>query len=89
MNEKIEQLRGLIVEYWLSNDSTATVPPNESRMVLANENEEYVGPILCAHMRGGICCNLATSSLSIDGSFQEWIEKWGGCCTVGAGRSRL
>jgi hypothetical protein len=76
MNEKIEQVRILIVGYWLSNDSAATVPPNESCLTSANENREYVGPILCAHMRGGIGCNLAMSKDSFIRCFHEWIWGW-------------
>jgi hypothetical protein len=50
INEKIEQVGILIIGYWLSNNSTATVPSNESHLTSANDNGEYVGPILHAHM---------------------------------------
>ena len=54
MNEKIDQVRSIIVVYGVSNDSAATVPPNELRIFAANEDKKYMGSILFAHMRSGI-----------------------------------
>jgi hypothetical protein len=77
-NEKIEQVTIIVVHYWFSNDGAATVPPNESRITIANEDKKCVGPILRAHMRGGIGCDLATSMASVVGIFHEWIGVWTG-----------
>jgi hypothetical protein len=33
----------LIEPYWRSNDSTATVPSDDSRVIVDDENEEHVG----------------------------------------------
>ncbi len=89
MNEKIEQVRHHSVLDRLSNNDATTVPPNESRMVMANENKEYVGLILCTYMRGGIGCNLAIGIASFNRCFYEWIGLSGGCSIVRAGHLRL
>ena len=89
MNEKIDQVRSIIVVYGVSNDSAATVPPNELRIFAANEDKKYMGPILCAHMQSGICCNLPTSSVTIARRLHERIGGWGACCIVRAEHLRL
>ena len=82
MNEKIEQVRLHVVENWLSNNSTITIPLKKLCIFTANENKEHVGLILCAHMQCGICGNLAISKESPAGTSHEWIDGWGGCCTL-------
>jgi hypothetical protein len=77
-NEKIDQVRHLIVVYWVSKDSAAMFPPKESHILAANEKKEYMGPILRTHLQGHIGCNLATSFVTTDRSFHEWIGRWGG-----------
>jgi len=89
MNEKIKQVRCHSVLDRLSNDGAAMVPSNESHIVMANENKEYVGPILRAYMRGGIGCNLATGIASFNRCFYKWIGLLEGCSIVRAGHSRL
>ncbi len=70
-------------------ETNEKVPPNESRMVMANENEEYMSQILHAHIRGGIGCNLATGIASFNRCFYKWIGLSEGCSIVRAGHSRL
>jgi len=44
--KEVEKVRFLIEMYRRSNDSTATVPSDNSCVIVDNENEEHVGPKL-------------------------------------------
>jgi hypothetical protein len=75
-------VRLCVVENWLSNISAIIIPLKELHIFTANENKEHMGLILHAHMRCGICSNLATSKKSPVETSHKWIGGWGGCCTV-------
>jgi hypothetical protein len=45
-NKEVEKVRILIEKYWLSKDSTAMVPLDNSSKIVDDENEEHVGPKL-------------------------------------------
>ena len=45
-NKKVEKVTFVIETYWCSNDNTAIVPSDDSRVIVDDENEECVGPKL-------------------------------------------
>jgi hypothetical protein len=45
-NKEVEKVIFLIEPYWRSKDSTATVPSDDSHVIMDDENEERVGPKL-------------------------------------------
>ena len=45
-NKEVKKVMFLIEAYWCSDHHTTTVPSNNSRVIVDDENEEHVGPNL-------------------------------------------